>query len=39
MLLVYRSRVKSMTGPLNRQGRACDFVWNLRDDAQEHALK
>src|SRR5882672_775756 len=39
MLLVYRYRVKSLTGELNRQARAVNFVWNYCNDAQKHALK
>ena len=39
MLLVYRYRVKSLTGLLNRQARACNFVWNFCNETQKHALK
>ena len=39
MLLVYRYRVKSLTGLLNRQARACNFVWNFCNDTHRHALK
>ena len=39
MLLVYRYRVKSLTGLLNSQARACNFVWNFCNDTQKHALK
>ena len=39
MLLVYRYRVKSLTGLLNAQARACNFVWNFCNDTQKHALK
>src|SRR5271167_3928515 len=39
MLLVYRYRVKSLTGLLNAQARACNFVWNFCNDSQKHALK
>jgi IS605 OrfB family transposase len=39
MLLVYRYRVKSLTGLLNSQARACNFVWNYCNDTQRHALK
>jgi hypothetical protein len=39
MLLVYRYRIKSLTGLLNRQARACNFVWNFCNDTQQHALK
>src|ERR1700676_4423900 len=39
MLLVYRYRVKSLTGLLNGQARACNFVWNFCNDTQKQALK
>jgi IS605 OrfB family transposase len=39
MILVYRYRVKSLTGLLNRQSRAVNFVWNFCNDTQKHALK
>jgi putative transposase len=39
MLLVYRYRVKSLTGLLNSQARACNFVWNFCNDTQLQALK
>jgi len=39
VLLVYRYRVKSLTGLLNRQARACNFVWNFCNDTQRHALQ
>jgi len=39
MLLVYRYRIKSLTGLLNSQARACNFVWNFCNDTQLHALK
>jgi transposase len=39
MLLVYRYRIKSLTGLLERQARACSFVWNFCNDSQLHALK
>jgi transposase len=38
MLLVYRYRIKSLTGLLGRQARACNFVWNFCNDTQLHAL-
>jgi putative transposase len=38
MVLVYRYRVKSLTGLLNGQARAVNFVWNFCNDTQEHAL-
>jgi IS605 OrfB family transposase len=31
--------VKSLTGLLNRQSRAVNFVWNFCNDTQKHALK
>ena len=36
---VYRYRVKSLNGLLNRQARAVNFVWNFCNDTQKHALK
>ena len=39
MLLVYRYRIKSLTGLLNSQACACSFVWNFCNDTQKHALK
>jgi hypothetical protein len=39
MLLVYRYRIKSLTGLLNGQARACNFVWNFCNDTQQQALK
>jgi len=39
MLLVYRYRIKSLTGLLNSQARACNFVWNFCNQTQQHALK
>lgn len=39
MILVYRYRVKSLTGLLNRQARACNFVWNYCNDRQKDALR
>src|SRR5260221_13354624 len=39
MLLVYRYRIKSLTGLLSRQARACNFVWNFCNDTQQQALK
>jgi putative transposase len=39
MLLVYRYRIKSLVGLLNRQARACKFVWNFCNETQQHALK
>jgi putative transposase len=39
MLLVFRYRIKSLTGLLNAQARACNFVWNFCNETQQHALK
>jgi IS605 OrfB family transposase len=39
MILVYRYRVKSLTGLLNKQSRACNFVWNYCNDRQKDALR
>lgn len=39
MILVYRYRVKSLHGLLNKQSRACNFIWNYCNDRQKDALK
>ncbi|MBY0241981.1 MAG: transposase [Burkholderiaceae bacterium] len=39
MIGVYRYRVKSLTGLLNKQSRACNFVWNFCNDRQKDALR
>jgi IS605 OrfB family transposase len=39
MILVYRYRVKSLTGLLNEQSRAVNFVWNYCNDRQKDALR
>jgi hypothetical protein len=39
MILVYRYRVKSLNGMLNRQSGAVSYVWNFCNDMQKHALK
>ena len=39
MILVYRYRVKSLNGLLNKQSRAVNYVWNFCTDTQKHALK
>ncbi|WP_031362708.1 RNA-guided endonuclease InsQ/TnpB family protein [Caballeronia sordidicola] len=39
MIKVYRYRVKSLSGLLNKQARAVNFVWNFCNDTQKHALK
>jgi putative transposase len=38
MLLVCRYRIKSLTGLLNSQARACNFVWNFCNKTQKQAL-
>ena len=39
MILVYRYRVKSLNGLLNRQARAVSYVWNFCNDRQKDALR
>jgi putative transposase len=39
MLLVYRYRIKSLTGLLSSQARACNFVWNYCNETQKQALR
>lgn len=39
MIKVFRYRVKSHLGELNRQARAVNFVWNFCNDRQKDALK
>ena len=39
MILVYRYRVKSLTGLLNKQSRIVNFVWNFCNDRQKDALR
>lgn len=39
MKLVFRYRVKSLTGLLNRQARTVNFVWNFCNDRQKDALR
>ncbi|MBR8423860.1 RNA-guided endonuclease InsQ/TnpB family protein [Burkholderia cenocepacia] len=39
MIVIYRYRVKSLNGLLNRQARTVNFVWNFCNDTQKHALK
>lgn len=39
MVIVYRYRVKSFSGLLNRQARAVNFVWNYCNDRQKDALR
>ncbi|KWO43135.1 transposase [Burkholderia sp. MSMB1459WGS] len=38
MILVYRYRVKSLNGLLNKQSRAVNDVWNFCNDTQKLAL-
>ena len=39
MKLVFRYRVKSLTGLLNRQARTVNFVWNYCNNRQKDALR
>lgn len=39
MILIYRYRVKSLNGLLNKQARAVSFVWNYCNDRQKDALR
>lgn len=39
MKLVFRYRVKSLTGLLNTQARMVNFVWNYCNDRQKDALR
>jgi len=39
MILVYRYRVKSLNGLLNKQARAVNYVFNYCNDIQKQALK
>ena len=39
MITVYRYRVKSLHGLLNRQARAVNYVLNFFNDSQKHAIK
>ena len=39
MILVYRFRVKSKNGMLDRQARKVNFVWNYCNDRQKDALR
>jgi putative transposase len=39
MIITYKYRVKSLTGLLNKQAEAVNFVWNFCNDTQKHALK
>jgi putative transposase len=39
MMVVYRDRVKSLSGLLNKQARAVNHVFNFCNETQQHALK
>ena len=39
MIAIYRYRVKSLNGLLNKQARAVNFVWNFCNDRQKDALR
>lgn len=39
MIVVYRYRVKSLNGLLNKQAMAVNFVWNYCNDRQKDALR
>ena len=39
MVKVFRYRIKSLNGLLNRQSRSVNFVWNFCNDTQKFALK
>ena len=39
MILVYRYRVKSLNGLLNKQSLSVNFVWNFCNDRQKDALR
>jgi len=39
VILVYRYRVKSLSGLLDQQSHAVNLVWNYCNDTQKHALK
>ena len=39
MIVVYRYRVKSLTGLLNKQAKAVSFVWNFCNDRQKDAVR
>src|SRR5678815_4551295 len=39
VILVYRYRVKSLNGLLDKQARAVSYVFNFCNDTQKHALK
>jgi len=39
VIVACRYRVKSLSGVLNQQSRAVNYVWNYCNDTQKHALK
>lgn len=39
MIVVYRYRVKSLNGLLNKQARAVNFIWNYCNDRQKDAIR
>lgn len=39
MILVYRYRIKSLAGLLNKQSRAVSYVWNFCNERQKDALR
>ena len=39
VLLVYRYRVRSLKGLLNKRSRVVNFVWNYCNDCQKDALR
>lgn len=39
MILVYKYKVKSLNGLLNKQSRAVSYVWNFCNDRQKDALR
>lgn len=39
MITTYRYRVKSLSGVLNKQARAVNYVWWFCNETQKHALK
>ncbi|CAN7776008.1 transposase [Variovorax sp. LjRoot290] len=39
MMVIYRYRVKSLAGLLNKQARAVNYVFNFCNETQRHALK
>lgn len=39
MILVYRYRVKNLTGLLNRQAHAVNYVWNFCNESQKSCIR